>query len=478
VQFTSISFLIFVVVVAIMRNAVLRPSYQKAVLGGASLYFIASYSTAWTQLLPLACFLAAGYGLAEALRRKMFKMFGMTVIFILAAFIYLKRYVFASWLPPLPFPYTVIGLSYILFRILHLMAEAHAGELAQRLDIRSYFNYTCNFLCFVSGPIQRYEDHLRAERNPSQLDRQKVYDGVSRAVRGYLKLAVISAAADSLFQNLSIRILSPDADVGGLAFSLDYALSVVSYTAYLYYNFSGYMDIVIGIGWLLGQEVPENFDKPFSSRSFLEFWTRWHMTLSEWFKIYLFNPLLQALAQRFTPPSAMVALGVIAFFITFLVMGIWHGTTLVFVVYGLLMGLGASLNKIWQVIMTTRFGKKGYKAIGDNQIYARLCRGLTFAYFSMAVTCLWVNMAQLQAILRHVGLGALLTMVVGLSLTFAAGTVVWDGGAVVLSRLRNSLAPIGYVCGARSLWLAVQILSIITVMSFFDKSLEFVYKAF
>ena len=61
---------------------------------------------------------------------------------------------------------------------------------------------------------------------------------------------------------------------------------------YLYFNFSGYMDIVIGSGVLLGQSMPENFDKPFSARSFLEFWQRWHMTLSQWFKFYLFNPLL------------------------------------------------------------------------------------------------------------------------------------------------------------------------------------------
>src|SRR5260370_33440031 len=112
------------------------------------------------------------------------------------------------------------------------------------------------------------------------------------------------------------------------------------------------MDIVIGKGVLRGQELAENFDRPFSARTFLEFWQRWHMTLSQWFKISLFNPLVMLLMSCFPAPALTAYLGVLAFFITFLVMGIWHGTTAVFVVYGLLMGAGASINKLWQVACT------------------------------------------------------------------------------------------------------------------------------
>src|SRR5205809_926186 len=129
---------------------------------------------------------------------------------------------------------------------------------------------------------------------------------------------------------------------------------------------------------LLGQHLPENFDRPFTARNFLEFWQRWHMTLSNWFKLYLFNPLVGALAGRFPSRAAAPYLGVIAFFVTFGVMGVWHGTTTVFVIYGLLMGAGASANKLWQVALARRLGKQGYRRLAENPLYLYGCRGVTY----------------------------------------------------------------------------------------------------
>src|ERR1700743_635640 len=115
------------------------------------------------------------------------------------------------------------------------------------------------------------------------------------------------------------------------------------------------------------------------------------MTLSEWFKTYLFNPLMKFLATRVTAPALLPYLGVVAFFVTFFVMGVWHGSTGVFVIYGLVMGAGASLNKLWQVFMTKRLGKKRYKAVGASFAYASLARGLLVAFFALALTAPWVN---------------------------------------------------------------------------------------
>src|SRR5262250_2889257 len=100
------------------------------------------------------------------------------------------------------------------------------------------------------------------------------------------------------------------------------------------------MDVVIGIGRFYGFRLPENFDRPFAAGNFLEFWTRWHITLSNWFKVYVFNPGLRALAARVETPRAMPYLGVLAYFVTFLLMGVWHGSTRAFVIYGLLLGAG------------------------------------------------------------------------------------------------------------------------------------------
>ena len=177
------------------------------------------------------------------------------------------------------------------------------------------------------------------------LDADRVYFAFSRVATGYFKFVVVGASADYVLTNLKVQLFAVT-PLPWLKLSLIYAASAASYTAYLFFNFSGYMDIVIGVGLLLGQALPENFNRPFLARSFLEFWQRWHMTLSNWFKFYLFNPLLTVLMTRFPSPSLTTPLGVFAFFFTFMVIGIWHGTTLVFVIYGIILGTGASVNKL------------------------------------------------------------------------------------------------------------------------------------
>src|SRR5277367_1938576 len=131
------------------------------------------------------------------------------------------------------------------------------------------------------------------------------------------------------------------------------------------------------------------------------------MTLSEWFKTYLFNPLMKFMATRVTAPGFLPYLGMIAFFVTFFVMGVWHGSTGVFVIYGLVMGAGASLNKLWQVFMTHCLGKKRYKSLGESFAYSTLARGLMFAFFAIAVTGLWVTMEQLLLLSHRLGAGGI-----------------------------------------------------------------------
>ncbi|MBW8857324.1 MAG: hypothetical protein JF604_24035, partial [Bradyrhizobium sp.] len=357
-----------------------------AILTAANAAFIGSYVTEVRQVVPLLAFLIVGYGMIELARRTRSGLSltaGLVVTLVL--YIFLKRFSFLDPLPTLPFPYLVIGLSYILFRILHLMVDVRSGEWTAPINPWSYFNYTCGFLSLVSGPIQRYQDFVAGEAALGRaLDSERVFQSFARVMTGFVKVSVISATANYAFLGLSDQVLNEAAGVPWWKFVLLYSATAATYTGYLYYNFSGYMDIVIGAGWLFNQELPENFNKPFAGRNFLEFWQRWHMTLSEWFKIYLFTPLMKALATRFQSPALLPYLGVFAFFVTFLVMGVWHGTTLVFVIYGLLMGAGASINKVWQLTLQKRLGKKGYKALSERNAYTYFCRGLTFSYFTLA----------------------------------------------------------------------------------------------
>jgi D-alanyl-lipoteichoic acid acyltransferase DltB (MBOAT superfamily) len=358
------------------------------------------------------------------------------------------------------------------------MVDARSEPWDRPIEPWSFLNYTCNFLTMVSGPIQRYEDFRRGEQSLGQaLAPDVVYGSFSRMIVGFVKVSVISATANYLFQFISAHVLDANDTMSLVTFTAYYAAAAAAYTGYLYYNFSGYMDIVIAIGALFNQQLPENFNKPFAARSFLDFWNRWHMTLSEWFKIYLFTPLMRVLATRFTSAAVLPYLGVFAFFVTFLVMGVWHGTTLVFVIYGLLMGAGAGVNKMWQVKVGQALGKKRYQALGKQPLYIYACRGLTFTYFTMAITCLWVDMAQLGGLIERLGVVGLLAVTLGLTAAAALGAVVWDFGASLCGKAVDLAMRFENVV-TRNLWLAGLIVLIAVVSSFYHKAPDFVYRAF
>ena len=387
-DFTSSIFLAFVAVSVLTFNAWHAPRFRLWVLLVANLVFIGSFVQTPVQVAPLAGFLLLGYAATRWVARwPKTWVLGLTVILIVVVFAVLKRYTFLPAGIGLTFLYLQIGLSYILFRILQMVIDCAGGERDARLAPLHFFNFTCNFLCFVSGPIQRSDDYLaQLDQLGRRVDETLAFAAFQRVIKGFIKLAVVSAVANYLFAAISAAVLAETSSLSGWRYAAQYAASAVAYTFYLYYNFSGYMDIVIGIGWLLGQNLPENFDRPFSARNIFEFWARWHMTLSEWFKTYLFNPLMKFLAAHVSAPALLPYLGVLAFFVTFFVMGVWHGSTGVFVIYGLVMGAGASLNKLWQVFMTKRLGKKRYKSVGESFAYASLARGLLFAFFALAVT--------------------------------------------------------------------------------------------
>src|SRR5262249_39836649 len=157
------------------------------------------------------------------------------------------------------FPYITLGLSYILFRVLHLLIDARDGEVPARISPLVFLNYTCNFLCFVSGPIQRYEQFLANDRSAlPELDEDRVFLALRRIITGYVKLIIVSGFAEFFFTKFHQQLLVASASTNRANLVFVYTVASVLYAVYLYYNFSGYMDIVIGIGQFLGQDLPEN----------------------------------------------------------------------------------------------------------------------------------------------------------------------------------------------------------------------------
>src|SRR5262249_35061443 len=157
-------------------------------------------------------------------------------------------------------------LSYVLFRVLHLVLDRRQGVLAAAPSLIDYINYTCLFPCFVSGPVQRYEDFARGgQARDGTLTEAVLVAAASRVIAGLFKVFVLSSAFDGLFTTASTVYLAPAEIAGGLAAAVSYAAAASMYALYLYYNFSGYTDIAIGAGRLFGFAIPENFYRPFSA---------------------------------------------------------------------------------------------------------------------------------------------------------------------------------------------------------------------
>lgn len=448
------------------------------VLAIANCFFIGTYISSLLQLTGLAALLLLGYGCIAIVRRWQ----GNAVLAICVAanvllFLYLKKYTFFSALPQPSFLYLTLGLSYILFRVIHLIVDTAQGDVKQKVSLFDYYNYTSNFLTFVSGPIQRFQDYLADRRSTRTVSETGAYSGFYRITVGYLKILVVSAIANALFQKLSTGLFDGQ-HAASLAYYVRYVICAGLYTVYLYYNFSGFIDVVIGFGRLMGLDLPENFNRPFQAGNFLDFWSRWHMTLSHWFRDYMFNPLVGALMVRFSDARLVPVLGVFGFFLTFLVMGIWHGATTVFLVYGLVMGAGASLNKTYQLWISAQLGRKRYRALCQSPVYIYLCRGLTFAYFTMAVTALWVDMRQLLTIGHALGVAG--TILAFLMLTGIGAVMLLIGDTVRGTIVRGTMAvrPMERNMAVRSVGLACMILVTLAVNSLFHGPPEFVYRAF
>jgi len=437
--------------------------------------FIASVFPTLLAALPLAVFALAGWA-AMHLAARLRGPWGLPLVLLLlvAVFMALKRYTVMPQPLLLGFSYTTIGLSYVLFRVLHLVIDIRQGAIREVPGPVATFNYLFFFLSFVSGPIQRYEDHVRlVAGSVAAPDRAAVRAALERIVTGFIKVMVVAVVANDIVGILPLTI-APDSAFGlsilhglphgiGLIFgtaegevalrtTLRLLLHGAAFTVYLYANFAGYMDIVLGAALLFGFCLPENFDRPFSARNFMEFWSRWHMTLSNWFKIYLFNPLLKLAAKHAGGGKASAYLAVPAFLITFLVMGVWHGTTLVFWYYGGFLGFGVAVNKLFQLVMQGRLGKKRYAALAARPLYGAVARGIWVAYFVIALACLWLEESQWGELIRFYGASGLVRLFTLAVLASAMALSAWDG-LIALARRWSPAGAVATYLGFA--WLAV-----------------------
>jgi len=385
----SFSFLGFALLVVVIYNCFKGVAWRRSVLFAANIVFLLTYSLNLKTFVPLLSFIICGYVAIRIMQRPHRREIFITVVVLtVLAFIWLKKYTFLPHASFLPFAYLTLGLSFVFFRVMHLIIDSHQGGINDEVGFVSYLNYTLNFTTLVSGPIQSYPDfigqHLPLVR--PELTIINIGNGLERVIVGFFKVNVIALIL-SIIQNHAIIALSPEQPL--LTRSVTGAIIAATYPVYLYYNFSGYTDIVIGIASFMRITLPENFNRPFSTDNFLEFWNHWHITLSGWLKKYVYNPTLLSLMRRFPSQKAELSIGVFAFFLTFFLIGIWHGRTSEFLFYGLLLGAGVSINKIYQVKLAKALGRKRYKLLSQSFWYECVCKGLNFTFFAFYLLWFW-----------------------------------------------------------------------------------------
>lgn len=245
----------------------------------------------------------------------------------IAGWVQHKPVVLNSWINHLVVP---IALSYITFQAMGYLIEVYWQRHPAEKSAGYFLTYLLFFPKLFAGPIERAHHFLPQLSMPKKIDEKLIAEGAKLIVWGLFKKIVI---ADRLNYATDLVFLGPQMYTG---FPLLFACLL--FPIQLYADFSGYTDIAIGTGNLLGFRLMKNFDFPFIARSTTELWRRWHISLSTWFYEYVYNPI--AMAKRDWGQWAVVY----ASLITFIVLGLWHGANWKFVFFGFFEGMVLSWN--------------------------------------------------------------------------------------------------------------------------------------
>lgn len=327
-SFCSFTFiLIFLPIVIFLYYICKNRTYRNTILVVASLLFYA-----WGEpkyILMLLCSILLNYVLAIFIEKSKYKklifiidiLFNISLIFI---FKYLNFSIFTinnlfhqqlkTYQILLP-----IGISFYTFQIMSYIIDVYQNKVKAEKNIFNVTLYISFFPQLIAGPIVKYEDIYQQIKNRDE-SINKVYYGLKRFMIGFSKKIILAnnlaIVCDTIYgydiTNLSLPILW---------------LAAVSFALQIYFDFSGYSDMAIGLAKMFGFDILENFDYPYISTSITEFWKRWHISLTNWFRTYVYIPLGGNRCSKMKWIRNML--------IVFLLTGIWHGANYNFIIWGL-----------------------------------------------------------------------------------------------------------------------------------------------
>lgn len=275
---------------------------------------------------------------------------------------------------PVPAVRMPIGISFFTFQAMSYVIDVYRGVTKAQRSFARVLLYISFFPQLIAGPIVKYHD-IALEIDSRTVTTEGISQGVRRFIAGLSKKVLIAntmgLVADTLFNASQLQINGAGAWVGALSYMLQ-----------IYFDFSGYSDMAIGLGWMFGFHFKENFNYPYISGSIREFWQRWHISLSGWFREYLYIP--------FGGNRKGKARTVLNKMIVFLFTGIWHGAAVNFIFWGIYHGCFLMLEEYIPAIR-----EKGGKVKSFFQhVYALLVVCIGFVFFraeTMSQGVFWVK---------------------------------------------------------------------------------------
>ncbi len=397
--FNSIQFLIYFPIVSVIYF-LLPFRFRWMWLLAASYYFYMSWNPALVFLILFTTAVSYWAGLKlesceDKKKRKAYLI--VTLIACLGVLFFFKYFNFLSTsvtgllrLFTIPVEdYTLnlllpVGISFYTFQTLSYVLDVYHGTISAEHHFGYYALFVSFFPQLVAGPIERPENLLPQLRTEHHFEKDNFYVGMKRILAGFFKKVVV---ADGLATYVN-AVYNDNINASAPAI----ILATFLFTFQVYCDFSGYTDIAVGCGRIMGIKLMQNFRLPFTSRSIHEFWERWHISLTSWFRDYIFYPIatnkkLSRKARAFGKKHnnrnfAIQFPQCLALFITFLLSGLWHGAAWTFVLWGAMHGF-------YQVV--ERLTDKKRKAFWAKRKVNTESKG--FAFYQRVVTFLLCNFA-------------------------------------------------------------------------------------
>lgn len=355
-NFNSLDFLIFFPIAAIL-NFVTPRKYRLIPLLAASYYFYMSWNPQLVFLILFTTAVSYFSGILTEKKPKLKRLWlAVSIVASLSVLVFFKYYNFLAGgvsslfslfgaeksfaIEGLILP---VGISFYTFQTLSYSIDVYRGSIPAERNFLYYALFVSFFPQLVAGPIERPENLIPQLKQEHKFNKEDFFAGAEKMLIGYFKKVVVADIA-AVYVN---RVFNAPEQASGAAVIICSALFAMQ----IYCDFSGYTDIAIGCARIMGYRLMQNFDRPYSAENIKDFWARWHISLTSWFRDYLYIPLggnRKGKTRRY-----------INLLIVFLVSGLWHGADMTFVFWGLLHGIYQIVGSLTQKSRDAAYARAG-----------------------------------------------------------------------------------------------------------------------